>query len=374
MFVLDVRSRVVRQLTSVGRNEDPSWAPDSRHMAFVSDRAGYRQLWIIDLETRVFTPADLRLLLPRADAPLAHPAAPAPAPAAAGARGGGAAPDTTLHSLPGASQQFTRAQIANQYGPADWYPGDHPPMPEIVARGKQAQNVAACALCHMPNGKGRPENAPVSGYPVEYFVKTMMDFKNDLRKSSDPRKGNTNRMIAFAKAMTDEEILQAATYFGAMPWTQWIRVVEVSAVPKTRIQGGMFLRLDGNETEPLGNRIVEAPEDTERTEVLRDPRSGFVAYAPMGSIKRGQALATSGGNGKTIACATCHGANLQGMGPVPGIGGRSPSYLARQMYDMKLGTRKGAMVALMMPVLANLTDQDIVDLMVNEGDYCNCGK
>lgn len=51
VFVLDVRTRTVRQLTSVGRNEDPTWAPDSRHLAFVSDRAGYRQLWIIDIET-----------------------------------------------------------------------------------------------------------------------------------------------------------------------------------------------------------------------------------------------------------------------------------------------------------------------------------
>lgn len=51
VFVLDVRTRAVRQLTSVGRNEDPTWAPDSRHLAFVSDRTGYRQLWIIDLET-----------------------------------------------------------------------------------------------------------------------------------------------------------------------------------------------------------------------------------------------------------------------------------------------------------------------------------
>jgi len=51
VFVLDVRTRTVRQLTSVGRNQDPTWAPDSRHLAFVSDRAGYRQLWIIDIET-----------------------------------------------------------------------------------------------------------------------------------------------------------------------------------------------------------------------------------------------------------------------------------------------------------------------------------
>lgn len=295
----------------------------------------------------------------------AAPATAAPAPAAGGGRAGGAAPgapDTTLHSLPGATQQFTRAQIANQYGPADWYPGDHPQMPEIVARGKQAQNVAACSLCHMPNGKGRPENAPVAGYPVEYFIKTMTDFKNDLRKSSDPRKANTNRMIAFAKAMTDEEIQQAAAYFSSMPWTQWIRVVEVSTVPKTRIQGGMFLRLEGNETEPIGSRIIEAPEDTERTEVLRDPRSGFVAYAPMGSIKRGQALVTTGGNGKTIACATCHGANLEGMGPVPGIGGRSPSYLVRQLHDMQTGARKGSWSELMKPVVAKLTAEDFVSI------------
>ena len=114
----------------------------------------------------------------------------------------------------------------------------------------------------------------------------MMDFKNDLRKSSDPRKANTNRMIGFAKAMSDEEIRQAAEYFGSISWTQWIRVMEVREVPKTRIQGGMFLRLDGKETEPIGTRIIEAPEDTERTEVLRDPRSGFIAYAPMGSISR----------------------------------------------------------------------------------------
>ena len=287
------------------------------------------------------------------------PAAPAPAPAAPAA-GGGPAADPTMHSLPGAAQQYLRSQIANQYGPADWYPGDHPQMPEVVAKGKQAQMVAACSLCHMPNGKGRPENAPVAGYPTEYFIKTMMDFKNDVRKSSDPRKANTNRMIGFAKAMSDEEIRQAATYFGAMPWTQWIRVVEVSTVPKTRIQGGMFLRLDGNETEPIAGRIIEAPENTERTEVLRDPHSGFVAYAPMGSVARGQALATTGGNGKTVACANCHGADLRGLGPVPGIAGRSPSYLVRQMHDMQTGNRKGTWTELMKPVVDKPTAEDLV--------------
>ena len=85
--------------------------------------------------------------------------------------------------------------------------------------------------------------------------------------------------------------------------------------------------------------------------------------SPVGSIKRGEALAATGAGGKTTPCAVCHGPDLKGLGPVPNLAGRSPSYLARQMYDMKLGTRKGAMSALMMPVLANLTDADIVDLM-----------
>lgn len=40
-----------RQLTSRGSNEDPSWAPDGRHLVFASDREGYRALWILDTVT-----------------------------------------------------------------------------------------------------------------------------------------------------------------------------------------------------------------------------------------------------------------------------------------------------------------------------------
>jgi len=51
VFIMDTQRRVVRQLTSAGRNEDPTWAPDGRHLAFVSNRTGNRQIWVIDLET-----------------------------------------------------------------------------------------------------------------------------------------------------------------------------------------------------------------------------------------------------------------------------------------------------------------------------------
>jgi cytochrome c553 len=146
-----------------------------------------------------------------------------------------------------------------------------------------------------------------------------------------------------------------------MKWTPWIKVVETNMVPKTRIQGGMFLTLEGNEKEPLGKRIIETPEDAEGTEILRNPHSGFFAYVPVGSVKKGEALVTKGA-GKTTACGVCHGADLKGVGPVPGIAGRSPSYLMRQMYDMQQGARKGTWTELMKPVVANLSEDEMLEI------------
>jgi cytochrome c553 len=284
-------------------------------------------------------------------------AIPLPPPAGASP----ATPDTSIKQLPGSTLSFTRQQISDGFGPADWFPGDHPTMPDIVARGKRP-DARACGLCHYPNGKGRPENAGVSGLPVSYFIQQMNDFRSGVRKSADPRKANTNVMIAIAKALTPDEIKESAEYFGAMKWTPWIRVVETNTVPKMQSRGGMWIPLEGSQTEPIGVRIMETPENPERTEILRDPRSGFIAYAPVGSIRKGDALVNSGGNGKTLACGECHGGDLLGLGPVPGIAGRSPSYLVRQMYDMQAGSRHGEWTDLMKRVVAKLTDEDFVNI------------
>ncbi len=270
------------------------------------------------------------------------------------------ASENGLLHVPGSTLEFTRAQINNLFGPADWFPQDHPKMPAIVAYGQKPE-IWACALCHYPNGKGRAENAGVSGLPVSYFIEQMHEFREGNRASADTRKKNTARMAAFAKAMTDDQIKQAADYFGAIKWTPWIQVKETNTVPKNYLSVGMYLPLKNAGTEPLGNRIIEMPVDPEATEVLRNPRSGFVAYVPVGSVARGKKLVTGGG-GKTIACADCHGTNLLGLGPVPGIAGRSPSYLVRQLYDMQQGTRKGTWTELMKPVVARLSEDDMLNI------------
>jgi cytochrome c553 len=272
-----------------------------------------------------------------------------------GAGRGPQAPDTTMLHLDGSTLEFTRTQVNDGFGPADWFPGDHPPMPDIVAHGRRP-DIRACALCHYPNGKGRAENAGISGLNVDYFIQQLKEFAAGNRKSADSRKQNTNAMASIAKAMTEDEIKASAAYYAAIPFTPWIKVVESTTAPKTRINVGLFLALDGNETEPLGQRIIEVPVSAEMTETYRNPRSPFLAYAPVGSVKKGEALAKSG------QCALCHGADLKGMGPVPAIAGRSPSYMMRQMYDMQQGTRKGLWTDLMKPVVAHMSQDDLLNL------------
>jgi len=300
-----------------------------------------------------------------------------PAPAA-GARGGGGAPAAAPAPAPaepeedlnaprkvaGSTLTFTLKEVGSNQAPADWFPQDHPAMPDIVAHGDRAKMVNACGFCHYPNGKGRPNNAGPAGLPAEYILQQIEDFKNGARSSYDKRKRNTGQMIAIAQGLSDEEAKAAAQYFSSMKWTSYVKVVETDTVPKTRFVGGgggLNMPLTGAEAgmEPIGNRIIETPVSPEDTEPLRNPRSGFVAYVPPGTLKRGEELVLHGGDGKTVGCAACHGEGLRGNKNFPSLAGRSPSYLARQLLDFKHFTRVGPGAQLMQPIVENMSDDDI---------------
>ncbi|MEO6238423.1 MAG: c-type cytochrome [Vicinamibacterales bacterium] len=268
-------------------------------------------------------------------------------------------PDPTPRRIPGTTKAMSMAEIRDYWNVGDWFPDDHPPMPDVVVHGRQP-HVRGCAMCHMPGGKGRPENAPLAGLNAGYFVQQLLDFKHGVRTSADARKTNTATMIEAAKNMTDDEMKAAAAYFATIRWTPWISVREAAMVPRTRVTGNVFFVQPGSETEPIGNRIIEAPEDAERFE-LRDPHSGFIAYVPPGSIKKGALLVSSGG-GKTMPCGVCHGMDLQGLGPVPALAGRSPSYIVRQLWDMQQGARHGEWSPLMKPVVQYLTPNDMLNI------------
>jgi cytochrome c553 len=281
---------------------------------------------------------------------------------------------TRLRTLTGSSATYSLVDVRDGSNVIDWFPDDHPmPMPDIIRHGPAGMGTLkrGCGSCHLPNGQGRPENAPPGGLPVAYFIRQMQDFRNGLRRTADPRKPNTYTMIDLARGMTDDEITQAANYFAAIKYREWTRVVETAVVPATRIAGNLFLPISDERTEPIAGRIIEVPSDQEQTEAYRNPRVGFVAYVPPGSIEKGKDLVATGGmrvvgntiiQGKTTPCVTCHGLDLMGVADVPPIAGRSPSYIVRQIWDIQQGTRNGAAVQLMKMAVSQLTPEDLVSV------------
>src|SRR5438105_13703524 len=174
-------------------------------------------------------------------------------------------------------------------------------------------------------------------------------------------------MNGIAKGLPDEDMRQAVAFFAGMKPAVWYKVEEAQTVPKTWINGGrMRLPLPGGGTEPLGNRIITMPQDPARVE-SRDPHSGFIAYVPMGSLKKGEALATTGGSGKTISCVICHGEGLKGLGDIPRIAGVHPIYIVRQLYNFQTGSNASSAAAQMKKVAEKLTEDDMIAIAAYAG-------
>jgi cytochrome c553 len=268
--------------------------------------------------------------------------------------------DGKPRQVPDSSATYSVAQTRDRFLAPDWHPADHRPMPAIVAAGRKP-DVFACGFCHRADGPGGPENASLAGLSADYIKQQMADFKNGLRKTSVPERGPPQSMIALAKAATDQEIGASAEYFSALKPRSTIKVVETDTVPKTYVAGWFLADAKGGEREPIGNRIIEVPEDLAQFE-NRDARSRFIAYVPVGSIQKGKDLAAKGVGGGGTQCAGCHGPTLGGVGGIPAIAGRSPSYAVRQFYDFKSGARAGAGSELMKPVVEKMTLEQMVAL------------
>ena len=264
--------------------------------------------------------------------------------------------DGKLYHLPGSTQAFTDTQINRVNATIDWFPKSHPAPPSPVITG--TAKYKACGTCHLMNGVGKPETGDLQGLPVAYLLQQLDDMKNDRRKPAYTPSSLTG-MITIAKALTPDEERQAAEYFHSVPPVEHIRVVESADAPVTH-PGPHTVQIPdpSGAKDPIGTRIVEVSENVERTK-LRDPSTGFVAYVPMGSIARGESLVKT----SKMPCTMCHGADLKGMGDMfPSLAGHSPTATARQLFDFRSGTRDGKNAAAMKPVVAGLSDADIVDI------------
>jgi cytochrome c553 len=189
----------------------------------------------------------------------------------------------------------------------------------------------------------------------------LIDFRDGARRSSVPQRIPQALMVSVSHAVTDDEVAQAAAYFSSVKPKKHIKVIETDTVPKTYVAWLIYAVSKGGGSESIGRRIVEVPDDLDQFEAY-DGHSEFTAYVPVGSIAKGEALVTSGGADKTVQCGICQGPDLKGLGPIPGVAGRSPSYVVRQLYDFKHGTRTGQWSPLMAGVVANLSEEDLVSV------------
>ncbi len=248
-------------------------------------------------------------------------------------------------SLPGATATFTEAQIHDLGHAVDWFPAAHAPLPAVVAgRGGTAM---ACGYCHLAGGGGRVENASLAGLPADYIKEQVAAFAAGTRTGAAPDYMPSRYMAMVAKSVAPADLAAAAAYFAAIPFTSHVRVVEAATVPAT-VADRFILMPSGAGTEPIGNRIVEMPDDLEAFE-KRDPRVTYTAFVPPGSLDRGKAVV------RRVGCTGCHGDGMKVWGA-----GRSPTYIFRQLIAFRTGARHDDGAAPMTAVAGKLTPADMV--------------
>ena len=269
------------------------------------------------------------------------------------------APDDGLvRRAPGSTVEYFLPQVRDRFLAPDWHPAEHPALPVVVAMGRKP-DVSACGYCHRAEGTGGPENASIAGLPVAYIVQQLADYKSGARSTAVPGRLPQTLMIAGAKAITDAEIREAANYFSSLKPRTNIRVIESETVPITYVTGWILAKSNSTEIEAIGQRIIEVPDNLENFE-NRDGHATFTAYVPPLSISRGETLVAGQDSAKAPACATCHGKDLRGTDVIPSIAGRSPTYIFRQLHEIKTGVRAGAAIQPMKENVAKLNQDDMI--------------
>jgi cytochrome c553 len=249
--------------------------------------------------------------------------------------------------------------------PPDWYPAEHPAMPAVVAHGSAPEGESTapllpCALCHLPNGLGHVESASLAGLPADYIIRQFAEFRSGKRRITVGNARAQQLLSALKSNYSDAQVSEAAAYFSALAPRAWIHVREAKRVPVSVVDPDSLMRtaLADQGAELLGSRIVELPE-SETGLRNRDAHSGFIAYVPEGSLAKGKILVTSA-NEWGVACAACHGKTLNGLGGIPPLAGRPPTYLVRQLWNFQSGQRRGSLSAPMQAIAARLTVDEML--------------
>ncbi|MEI9922969.1 MAG: hypothetical protein WDN50_05055 [Bradyrhizobium sp.] len=150
-------------------------------------------------------------------------------------------------------------------------------------------------------------------------------------------------------------------YFSSLKPKSVIKVIEADTIPKTQVARVFYALVKDGGTEPIGERIVETPVNAEQFE-HRDSRSQFIVYVRRAASPRAKRSPKPEVPGSQRLARPAMVRSCEVRRPVPGIAGRSPSYLVRQIYDFQQHARAGSGAAQMVPVVEKLSPDDMISL------------
>ena len=266
--------------------------------------------------------------------------------------------DDRVLAAQGSAKTYREKELRDHGLVVDWFPASHGPMPDAVKSAPKGF-AYACGYCHLADGEGRPENAALAGLSEDYIERQIADIKSGARKPDAPGFHAGELMSQAVANLSEADARAAATYYSALSYVSRVKVVETVEAPAAVVQGSVYIFDASGPKAALGDRILEGPENLDGFKV-RDPKTTYVAYVPMGSLAHGADI-SQGVTGKP-ACEACHGAGLTGTPMAPPIAGRSPTALYRALYAFRTGARNGDQAQLMTTEVADLSEKDLISI------------
>ena len=190
---------------------------------------------------------------------------------------------------------------------------------------------------------------------------------SDTRPMSDPRPGVS---VPPPVTAAQRSVLYAVRRRGEATVVDIARVLDITSsgarqhlsalVDAGLLEAGEATRVAGQHGRSERTYSIAPAAETLFPRAYGELTNQLLAYVPPGSIAKGEAIVTTGGGGKTLPCAICHGPGLKGLGDVPNIAGRSPGNIARQIYYFQTGDRGGPNATLMKGVVEKLNGDDVL--------------
>ncbi len=99
--------------------------------------------------------------------------------------------------------------VATYFSEQEWpnihFKGD----PDKTAKGEVAANSGQCVACHLGSYTGASRIPRLAGQHPEYLLKTMLDFKHQVRK-------NSPAIATLLASFSDDDLVNIAEYLGDM--------------------------------------------------------------------------------------------------------------------------------------------------------------